>query len=280
MPVKSVAIEACGMWRPAIKMVRELGYEGKLTSPKKTHDIACKKKTDKVDAKILADLLRSNFLPEVYIPNDETLRIRDLARHKCNITRQKTQIKCKVKSQLLMQGIPYSKRIWNKPQLAKLKKLDDPNLANWLRLYDALVIEEKEVASRINRISRNKRLTQLLMTMPGIAEYSALMILAEIADIKRFKSAKELVMYAGFCPGVYQTGNTERNVGNQAVNKWLKWIVSECSGRASIMQNRFQLHYAKMKQKKGFKVARRSVARKMITIIWHMLKKEEPYHAS
>ncbi len=281
LPVSTIAIEACGMWRAAMHLFREHGCEVKLTSPKKTHDIAAKKKTDKVDAKTLANLLRTGYLPEVYIPSDEILKLRDIARHKANLTRQKTQIKCKVKSHLLMRGIPYTKRIWTKPQLAKLREMDDLNLNNWLRLYDTLVVEEKEVLSRIGNISRNKKLTQLLMTMPGIGQYSALLILAEIADIKRFKTAKELVMYAGFCPGIFQTGNTERSVGNQAVNKWLKWIVSECSGRAAIMQNRFQFHYAKIKQRKGFKVARRSIARKMITIIWHMLQNEEPYrHAS
>lgn len=281
MPVKSIAIEACAMWRAAMYLFREHGYDIKLCSPKKTKDIAGKKKTDKIDAKTLANLLRTGYLQEVYIPNDEILQLRDIARHKANITRQQTQIKCRVKSHLLLRGIPYTKRLWNKPQLAKLREMDDPNLNNWLRLYDVLVVEEKEVLSRIRKISRNRRLTQLLMTMPGIGEYSALLILEEIADIKRFKTPKELVAYAGLCPGVFQTGNIERNVPNQAVNKWLKWIMGECSGRAAIMQNRFQLHYAKINQRKGFKVARRSTARKMLTIIWHMLHNEEPYrHAS
>ena len=280
MPVKSIVIEACGMWRAAMYLFREQGYDIKLCSPKKTKDIAGKKKTDKIDAKTLANLLRTGFLHEVYIPSDEMLQLRDIARHKANITRQQTQIKCKVKSHLLLRGIPYSKKIWNKSQLAKLRAMGDLNMNNWLRLYDVLVAEEKEVLSRIRKISRNRRLTQLLMTMPGIGEYSALLILAEIADIKRFKTPKELVMYAGLCPGIFQTGNTERNVANQAVNKWLKWIVGECSGRAAIMQNRFQEHYAKIKQRKGFKVARRSTARKMLTIIWHMLTNEQPFHAS
>lgn len=281
MPVKAVAIEACGMWRAAMYLLREHGCEVKLTSPKKTHDIAANKKTDKVDAKTLANLLRTGFLPEVYIPSDEMLQLRDIARHKANITRQKTRIKCKVKSHLLMRGIPYTKKIWNKAKLAKLREIDDLNLNNWLRLYDTLIVEEKEILSRIGKISRNRRLTQLLMTMPGIGEYSALMILAEIADIKRFKTAKELVMYAGLCPGIFQTGNIERAVSNQAANKWLKWIITECSGRAIIMRTRFQEHYAKTKQRRGFKVARRSTARKMLTIIWHMLQNEEPYrHAS
>jgi len=107
------------------------------------------------------------------------------------------------------------------------------------------------------------------------------MILGEIADIKRFSDPKKLAMYAGLCPGKYQTGNTERDVKTNAVNKWLKWIVTECSGRAATLKNtRFQYHHAKIKGRKNAKVARRSTARKMLTIVWHMLQKEEPYHAS
>jgi transposase len=121
------------------------------------------------------------------------------------------------------------------------------------------------------------RLTNLLMSMTGIAEYSALLILAEIGDVKRFKSPKELVSYAGLCPGIHQSGEREHSVRNQAVNKNLKWILYECSGRASMLDPTFRSYYQKIKQKKGSKTARRATARKMLTIMWHMLTKEETY---
>src|SRR3989338_1379287 len=101
MPVKAVAIEACGMWRAALKVFRELGYEVKLTSPKKTKDIAGKKKTDKIDAKTLANLLRTGFLPEVYIPNDKMLELRDITRHKKELTVLKVEIQNRIKSYML-----------------------------------------------------------------------------------------------------------------------------------------------------------------------------------
>jgi len=118
------------------------------------------------------------------------------------------------------------------------------------------------------------------MTMPGIAEFSSVMILSEIGDISRFTAPKNLISYCGLCPGVYQSGTTERNVRNNAVNKWLKWILYECAGKASIIEPRFQRHYLRVKKRKGWKTARRSCARKMATIIWHMMKKEEPYRSS
>jgi transposase len=279
LPVKAVAIEACGMWRAALRLFRELGYEVKLTSPKKTKDIAGRKKTDKVDAKTLAELLRTGFLPYVYIPNDKMLCLRDLARHKAQLTRARARIQRKIRAILIMNGIKQPKGLWSRKGEKWLSEIGDENVANWLRLYKSFKAEEKEVMKRIRKIANSTRLTNLLMTIPGVAEFSSLMILEEIADIKRFKTPKELVMYAGLCPGIYQTGNTERDIRNHAVNKWLKWIITECSGRAATMKNtKFMYHYTRIKQRKNAQIARRSTARKMLTIIWHMLQKEEPYH--
>ena len=272
----TIAIEACGIWRGAYNIFRELGYEVKLANPKITHDIASGKKTDKVDAKTLADMLRTNYLPEVYIPDDDILQLRDLTRHKANLTRLRVKVQVKIKGYLLRGGVKYGKNIWTEKALSELSE-NDLNVRSLVNVYWSLKKEEKEVLNRIKKIARNMKKTTLLMTMPGIGEYSALLILGEIGDIKRFKTAKELVSYAGLCPGIYQSGNTERTERNQAVNKWLKWILYECSGRASMLDTIFQSYYYKVQKKKGFKTARRAVARKMLTIVWHMLTKEEPY---
>lgn len=271
------AIEACGMWRGVYNILTELGYTVKLAHAKKTHDIACNKKTDKVDAHILADLLRTNYLPEVWIPNEQTLKIRDLTRHKSNLTRLRVQIQVKIKSYLLQNGIQYGK-VWNEKSLPKLAELH-PNIKNLVHVYQCLKAEEKEVKKRIGNISRNMEEATLLMSVNGIGELSALIILAEIGDIHRFTSPKALVSYAGLCPGLYQSGGTGRTVKNNAVNKWLKWIIYECSGRAVRLNLQFKEYFYRMQKKKNYQTARRATARKMLTIIWYMLTNREPYRA-
>jgi transposase len=89
-----------------------------------------------------------------------------------------------------------------------------------------------------------------------------------------------LVSYAELCPGVYQSGNKAHDVVNRACNKWFKWIITECSGRAAMLDNRYMRHFYRMKKRKGFKTARRSVARKMLTDIWYILTNEEPFRES
>jgi transposase len=69
----TIAIEACWMWRGIHKILTELGYQVKLVNPKKTYDITSSKKKDKIGAKTLADLLRNHYLPEVWIPDEQTL---------------------------------------------------------------------------------------------------------------------------------------------------------------------------------------------------------------
>jgi len=273
----TITIEACGLWRGAHRLLTDMGYQVKLANPKKTHDIACQKKTDKVDARILADLLRTHYLPEVWIPDEQTLHFRDLTRHKATLTRLKTQVQGKIRGYLLRKGAKYGK-LSKEETLATLT--DDPDINNLIQVYHSVKQEENEVMRRIKKIARNKKETTMLMSMPGIAEFSSLMILAEIGDIRRFSSPKELVSYSGLCRGIYQSASTERSAPNTAVNKWLKWIIYECSGRATMLDPRFQDYYYKIEQRKGFKTARRATARKMLTIIWHMLANEEPYHVA
>jgi transposase len=273
----TIAIEACELWRGTHRLLTDMGYNVKLANPKKTHDIACQKKTDKVDARILADLLRTHYLPEVWIPDEQTLQFRDLTRHKATLTRLKTQVQGKIRGYLLRKGVKYGK-LSKEETLATLT--DDPDINNLVQVYHSVKQEELEVMRRIKKIARNRKDTTMLMSMPGIAEFSSLMILAEIGDIRRFSSPKELVSYSGLCRGIYQTGTTERAVPNTAINKWLKWIIYECSGRATMLDPRFQDYYYKIEQRKGFKIARRATARKMLTIIWYMLTNKEPYHAA
>lgn len=276
----TIAIEACGIWRGAYKQLRELGYKVKLANPLKTHQIACKKKTDKVDAKILADLLRTNYLPEVYIPDDHTLELRDLGRHKANMTRLRVKIQNKIKGYMLREGITYQKRIWNEKSLAELEKLGKLGLNDLIATYRFMHQKENEVLVRVKKISKRSKLTILLMTHTGIGDLGSLMMVAEIADIRRFSSYKELISYSGFSPGIYQSAGTSYSVRNNAVNKWLKWIVTECSSRAAMLDPAYMKLYAKVMKRKGFKIARREIARKMLRTVYHMLKNQEPYNAS
>lgn len=279
----SIAIEACNFWRGCYKILTEIGYKVKLANPVKCHQIAKEKKTDKIDSKILADLLRVNYLPEVYIPSDEINTLRDLTRHKMHFTKFKVRTQNKIKSCLSRSGISYKDELWNKEGMQWLKKMKNYEIDSFASLYKTIEKEEKAIKVKIEKISAAKEETALLETIPGIGYFGAALIYAEIGDISRFPTIKHMHAYAGVAPGIYQSGTKTRMQTRKSVNYWLKWIIMQCSGRAvqkNVKPNKLRNYYFKISNKKGWKTARKATARKMLTIIWHILKNKTPYRES
>jgi transposase len=183
-----------------------------------------------------------------------------------------------MQSSLRKEGIPIPDT-WNKETKEFFRSIS-PYTARFMEIIDVIEVQVKRAENEIKRIAHNSYLATLLQTNPGIAEVTSLMILGEIGDIKRFPHPKQLVSYAGLCPGIYQSGNKSYPVKNKACNKWLKWIMYVCSGRAVMMDTKYKNHYWKVYKKKGKKTARRSCARRMLTDIWFMLWHEAPFNPS
>jgi transposase len=273
-----IAIEACGLSRGVYKLLTELGYEVVLANPAKIKNMPGSNKTDKIDSKRLADLLRTRYLPLSYMPSEDIIKLRDISRHRAQLVRTRTICKVRIKSYISRDGKKFPGK-WNKNTLAKLKEMD-PMIANFVNIIELLNEQIHQVEKKIKQVSSCSYKLQLLKTIPGIADVSAMLILGEIGDIKRFNNPKSLVRYAGLCPGVSQSGKKKHDIVSNANNKWLKWMISEVSGRAAMMDRRYLNHYVRVKNRKGFQVARRSTARKMMTDIWHILTKEEPFKKS
>ena len=275
-----IAIEACGFWRSCHFMLRSLGFEATLANPLKCHQIVKDKKTDKVDSKVLADLLRINYLPSVYLPSDDIISLRDLTRHRCMLADERRRIQVRLKSYLRREGIEYKDAVWNKKGIAWLASLQNEKIDDLLAVYSAMCQREQAVIQKLKKRALKKEIS-LLMTIPGIGVIGATLIYAEIGDITRFHSPKKLHSYAGIAPGIYQSGDTCKTTARKEVNKWLKWIVMECAGRAIMLPNEFQKYYYNIfAKRKDKKIARKVTARRMLSIAWHILKEQVPYHSS
>lgn len=274
----TVIIENCGMWRYAYKILKELGFQVKLTDGTKTKKIVGQKKTDYNDAQVLANLARTNYLPKLYIPDDDILAYRDLTHHLRGIRQIRTTLKIKIKHELMKKGIKYKSNIWNIQGHAWLRMLQIFSITSLVSLLEEVDKEEKEIHKQVIKLAKQLKPTKLLMTIPGVGEYLALVIYSEIGNIARFKTVKKLVMYSGLCPGIHQTGDTNRQVKNIFCNRFLKFAFVEGSGCSVILGNKtFKDKYQKYKTKLGMPTARRIIARHMATIVWHMLTKNEPY---
>jgi transposase len=210
-----VAMEATRGWYWLYDLLEEKGIEVKLSHPLKTKAIASARiKNDKIDSKVLAHLLRADLLPLSYVPQRNVRMQRELLRYRASLIRNQTGIKNKVHAILAKNNITHDfSDLFGKQGKDFLSSLSASEmyrmaLNGYLLILDELEQQIKAVNKRIRDSVRDDEKAKLLMTIPGVGYYSALLIRSEIGDINRFPSAKKLCSYAGVIPSTYaSSGN-------------------------------------------------------------------------
>jgi transposase len=284
--IKAV-FEAGRNWTYIAGLLREQGIESVMAHPLRVRAIASARiKTDKIDSQTLAHLLRADLIPTSYMPPDEIVQLRELVRYRVTLGRMRAQVKNRLRGVLAREGKtcewtdPSGKRarLW----LAHVELLPQNRheLEYYVTMLDDLTSEIASVDEKIQREAATRPETRLLTSIPGVADYSALLILAEIGDVKRFETPDQLASYAGLVSSTYQSGQgcyqgriTKRG------DKWLRWILVECATIAIRKANRLQAFYKRLLVKKGYQKAIVATARKELTIMWTLLQRQEVFQA-
>jgi transposase len=164
-----------------------------------------------------------------------------------------------------------------------MKELDLPRspriaLDVLLRQLEFMDNEIEQVQKQIAVIARVDEDIRILITIPGIDYYSAMIIKNEIGDIKRFPSYKELCSFAGLLPRVHQSGNTrwEGHITKEG-NALLRWILIQVVHQAVRYPGELRKFYLGLKKKKGNKIAVVAAARKLLRVLYCMLTRKENY---
>ena len=280
-----VVLEAGQNWMWMCDLLDDYGIENILCHPLKTRAIATAKiKTDKLDSRILSQLLRADFIPQAYKPDAEIRALRELMRYRAFLVRERTKTKNAVHALLTRGNIqhPWSD-LFGRAGLAYLKDLALPAqkrflLDGYLGVLANLTQEISRVDKKISGEYRASGDARLLATMPGVGPLLALFILAEVGDISRFHTAKQLSSHAGLVPSTSQSGGRVRHgrITRQG-SPWLRWALVEAAIHASRYPGPLRDHYLRLKRKKGNKIARVAVARKMSTYLFYMLKEGKTY---
>lgn len=289
-PTKAV-IETGNNWGLIYDWLEEMIDEVKLAHTAKVRAIAeAKIKTDKIDAKILADLLRADLIPEAYVPDKETRNIRRALRQRMFFVRIRSMLKNRIRMFLdrypqIKEGYP-REEIFTKQGIEWLKQIDLPKSEREMLNHEIQLLEELEekiklTNSLIRELAEGDERVKLLQTIPGIGKFFAVLIAYEIDKIERFRDKKKLASYMGLVPSVYSTGGksyygrlTKRG------NKYLRWAIVEAVWPAIRRDLGLRLYYEKVKKRKGANKAKIAVARKMIGIIHRVLSERKPYYSS
>lgn len=245
-------------------------------------------KTDKVDARILAELLRVNFIPEVYIPKQEIRVWREVFRGRSHIIRMRTQLYNRIHAVLDRHGIEYySKQLRAKGASSWLETLELPqdikqSIGQYMKLIHQLTEHvdtfEKRLKKKIKLDEKAKYIVELLMSIPGIGWLTGLALYLEIVDISRFKSPKKLYSYTGLIPGVHQSGEVQRGGKlTKQGNSLIRWMIVEDAWRAVSCDKYYGSLYDRHKKKIGKTRAILPVARALLYAVYQVWSKERRY---
>jgi transposase len=281
-----VVMEACCGWGWISELLQDMGLEVKLANPSGVKIIAESQiKTDKVDALVSAQLLRSNFLPEAYLAPKEQREARDLLRYRISLVHLRSGVKHRIHALLTRLGIYHSfSDLFGKRGRRFLDSLDlslvhHQSLDGYLCLIDTTtkLIEETEV--EIRKVVKESEDGKRLLSVPGIGFILAYLILVEIGDISRFPSPRKLSSYAGLVPSVHQSG-TKSYSGhlNKKANRYLKWGMIEAAQKAKVIDPFLRRKAERIQRKKGGGVATVAVAHHLLIIVYHLLKEKREYY--
>lgn len=282
--IKAV-FEASRNWPYPASLLRSQGVEAVMAHPLRVRAIASARiKTDKIDSKTLAHLLRADLIPTSYMPPDVIVQLRGLMRYRVTIGRMRAEVKSRIRTVLAREGkrcawtdpTGLQARLWLR-HLALVPQ-NRHEIDYLLGLHDHLDAELTRVEERVHVEATRWPEAGLLTSIPGIGEYSALLVLAEVGDFTRFDTAEKLASYAGLVSSTYQSGTTcyQGHITKQG-NRWLRWILVECANIAIRKPNRLQRFYRRLAAKKGHQKAIVATARKLLTIMWTLLRKQEVF---
>lgn len=282
----TLAVEATYNWYFFVDLAEQFAKKVFLANSYELKAFAKRhKKTDKIDARLIADILRKGFLPAVFIPDQATRSLKELLHYRINLVRDRSRNIFRLKNTLDKLGADYSGNFTTEKWLRAIP-IDSfaPRYRHIISGYIEQIIRLNQELSRIKTYLRDElfedKEIQNLITIDGLDYFSAALIKSEIVDINRFASFNRLCAYAGLAPKVSQSGDKAAHHGALMTNrrKNLQWILLEVVFHFIKASVERQTRYEELKERKGANTAKVIMARQMLKIIYHVLKEQRPYY--
>ncbi|WP_201752210.1 IS110 family RNA-guided transposase [Microvirga arsenatis] len=286
-PTDEVVIEATGNCMAVLRVLSPFVAQVIIANPLQVKAIAhAHVKTDKIDAGVLASLQAAGFLPSIWTPPPEVERMRRLVARRDQVVRHRTRIKNEVHSILHAHLIPrcphadlFSRvgRAWLQRQPLPSDEIlaIERHVRELDRLGEDLEVLDREIAQDALGDPAVKR----LMTITGVNLTVAVGLIAAIGDIHRFSSPQKLVSYVGLNPRVRQSGLGLAQHGriSKAGRSHARAMLVEAAWAAAKSPGPLHAFFVRIRARRGHQVAAVAVARKLVTLCWHLLTKEADY---
>ena len=261
------------------------GWEVQVAHARKVRDVAplaCK--TDRVDARVLAELRRRDLVPELWLPSAEDRALRELLRRRAHLVKARTSARNRIFGLLTQFGLRLGYHRLRKPDgMELLERRGVPavwraSIAELLELASEMDRRIDPIDRELGQLARGDERARLLATIPGIGPLLSLTLAAEIGEVSRFPGPGKLVGYAGLAPRVSQSGKrSQTGALSKAGSRTLRWAAVEAANQAWRPTNPWHGHYLRVSARHGKNPAKSAVARKLLIAAWHMLSRREPF---
>jgi transposase len=291
-PYSSIAVEASGSYSWLVDEMERSGHRPMLCNPiEAKRRMALTKKTNKLDARGLAILLRNRTLPEVWIPPSELRDQRELLRLRIFLVHLRTRVKNRIHGTLARHDVQIpgadlfgvAARLELGARLPELPVHSREAVEQELATLDFLEIQIESAERRLEAIMKVSVEADLLKTLPCVGTVLSMVLMLEIGRVDRFLTAAHLASYAGLVPRVHSSGGHTR-MGQicRNVNRNLKWAFVETGNLIVINQRRLAgTHvvrlYQRIKRAKNHQKAVVAVGRHLAEASWWMLTQQQVY---
>jgi transposase len=283
-----VVVEATASYEWFLRLVEPLAQRMVLAHPKKLRVIAeSTKKTDKIDAQVLAEFLALDMIPEAYRPTPRQREHRALVRYRYYVQKRVVSVRNKIR-RLLADYNADTKDLFTVRGLERLAELRVSQADRFV--LDHLVQEWREHGKRLKEADRQLAVfaktapaleregRQVLDSFPIVGPVTIDVVLSEVGDARRFRSLKRAASFAGLAPGVRKSAERSKGQGiTKEGSRLLRWAMIQTAWRLVRCQRYWKTVFERLQHRRGKKLAITAVARRAFCIMIAMLRSGQSY---
>ena len=279
-----VGMEASGHARWFERLLAELDFELWIGDAAEIRTKRVRKqKTDRQDAQLILRLLLEDRFPRIWVPSWENRDLRQLLWHRHRMVQARTRIMNQLQAVALNEGLRCKKRLWREQGRQQLESFP---LAPWatrrrrdlLEMLDRLNPTIAELSLAIEHEVQKYPVAQRLMTHPGVGPLTALAFVLIMGNAERFRCGKQIASYLGLGPLEDSSGNLRRlgHITKQG-NSMLRFLLVEASQVTVRSVPEWRSKYLHLMMRRGRKIAKVAMARKLAVRLYWMMRKEWDY---
>jgi transposase len=278
-PGTPVAFEAAYGWGWVVETLDELGHEAHLVHPSRCKAIASARlKNDKVDARTIAHLLRTDLLPEAWIAPSGVRDQRTLLRMRVSLVRVRTAFKNRIQAVLADAGVqPTAASPWTRSGRSWLEGLalsetQRAIIDSSLKVIDDAQIQIDAFERRLRAAAQRDPRVAALTAVYGIGTITAMTIVAEVGEVTRFPTSRKLCAWAGLTPNVRNSSDRVKHghISKQG-SRFLRWALIEAAHKAKTKPP-LRADFDRIARRRGKNIATVAIARKLLTRCFFLLK--------